>query len=261
MTKKLMALLLAVLMAVSLLPMPALADGATTITTLDPEQIAQGGSYVLDKNVTDITLTATAPTAHLTISKDVTIELTGQTVTLQLPEGGNYADSSVFHVTENGSLTLKGSGTVKVPDKASGIIVDSKASLSILGEVSISGGSNGVKALSGMNNMTVSVNTLGTIESGNGINLSVAENATLKITAGTIIGKENAISCTNLLKDIIVGDGKVYIDGTAEANADQLAKAPAGAKLVFDNGEAPKLTLSSAKRTSETEAAVTFTAS
>ena len=103
MTKKLMALLLAVLMAVSLLPMPALADGPTTITTLDPEQIAQGGSYVLDKNVTDITLTATAPTAHLTISKDVTIELTGQTVTFQLPEGGNYADSSVFRVTENGT--------------------------------------------------------------------------------------------------------------------------------------------------------------
>ena len=256
MTKKLMALLLAVLMAVSLLPMPALADGATTITSLSEIDSTNGGSYVLDKSVQNIELSE-----PLTVSSNVTIELTGQTVTLQLSEGGNYADSSVFHVTENGSLTLKGSGTVKVPDKASGIIVDSKASLSILGEVSISGGSNGVKALSGMNNMTVSVNTLGTIESENGINLSVAENATLKITAGTIIGKENAISCTNLLKDIIVENGKVYINGTAEANADQLAKAPAGAKLVFDNGEAPKLTLSSAKRTSETEAAVTFTAS
>ena len=255
MTKKLMALLLAVLMAVSLLPMPALADGATTITSLSEIDSTNGGSYVLDKSVQNIELSE-----PLTVSSNVTIELTGQTVTLQLPEGGSYADSSVFHVTENGSLTLKGSGTVKVPDKASGIIVDSKASLSILGEVSISGGANGVKALSGMNNMTVSVNTLGTIESENGINLSVAENATLKITAGTIIGNENAISCTNLLKDIIVGDGKVYIDGTAEANADQLAKAPAGAKLVFDDGKAPELKDVSAKRTSETEATVTFTA-
>lgn len=256
MTKKLMALLLAVLMAVSLLPMPALADGATTIKSLSEIDSTNGGSYVLDKSVQNIELSE-----PLTVSLNVTIELTGQTVTLQLPEGGNYADSWVFRVTENGSLTLKGSGTVKVPDKASGIIVDSKASLSILGEVSISGGSNGVKALSGMNNMTVSVNTLGTIESENGINLSVAENATLKITAGTIIGKENAISCTNLLKDIIVENGKVYIGGTAEANADQLAKAPAGAKLVFDNGQPPVQTISSAKRTSETEAAVTFTAS
>ena len=34
MTKKLMALLLAVLMAVSLLPMPAMADGATPIASL-----------------------------------------------------------------------------------------------------------------------------------------------------------------------------------------------------------------------------------
>ena len=106
MTKKLMALLLAVLMAVSLLPMPAMAGDAQVITDLSG--ISAGGSYVVDKSVKDIVLSA-----PLTLDKDVTLELTGQTVTLKLADGESYADASVFHV-ESGSLTLKGSGTVKV---------------------------------------------------------------------------------------------------------------------------------------------------
>ena len=46
MTKKLMALLLAVLMAVSLLPMPAMAGDAQVITVLSG--FSAGGSYVVD---------------------------------------------------------------------------------------------------------------------------------------------------------------------------------------------------------------------
>lgn len=76
MTKKLMALLLAVLMAVSLLPMPAMAGDAQVITDLSG--ISAGGSYVVDKSVKDIVLSA-----PLTLDKDVTLELTGQTVTLK----------------------------------------------------------------------------------------------------------------------------------------------------------------------------------
>ena len=79
MTKKLMALLLAVLMAVSLLPMPAMAGDAQVITDLSG--ISAGGSYVVDKSVKDIVLSA-----PLTLDKDVTLELTGQTVTLKLAE-------------------------------------------------------------------------------------------------------------------------------------------------------------------------------
>ena len=56
MTKKLMALLLAVLMAVSLLPMPAMAGDAQVITDLSG--ISAGGSYVVDKSVKDIVLSA-----------------------------------------------------------------------------------------------------------------------------------------------------------------------------------------------------------
>ena len=256
MTKKLMALLLAVLMAVSLLPMPAMADDAKVITDLSG--ISAGGSYVVDKSVKDIVLSA-----PLTLDKDVTLELTGQTVTLKLADGESYADASVFHV-ESGSLTLKGSGTVKVPDNASGIVVAKDAAVTISGEVGISGGASGVKAVVGASGVKIRVNTLGKIESANGINLSGASGE-IKIASGTVKGsvcaiapdKDNALTLGKML------DGStLYIGGTAATEA-QLAAAPTDEmkELVFDDGKAPALTISSAVRTSETEGSVTFTAS
>ena len=256
MTKKLMALLLAVLMAVSLLPMPAMAGDAQVITDLSG--ISAGGSYVVDKSVKDIVLSA-----PLTLDKDVTLELTGQTVTLKLADGENYADASVFHV-ESGSLTLKGSGTVKVPDNASGIVVAKDAAVTISGEVGISGGASGVKAVVGASGVKIRVNTLGKIESANGINLSGASGE-IKIASGTVKGsvcaiapdKDNALTLGKML------DGStLYIGGTA-ATEEQLAAAPTAEmkELVFDDGKAPALTISSAVRTSETEGSVTFTAS
>lgn len=256
MTKKLMALLLAVLMAVSLLPMPALAGDAQVITDLSG--ISAGGSYVVDKSVKDIVLSA-----PLTLDKDVTLELTGQTVTLKLADGESYADASVFHV-ESGSLTLKGSGTVKVPDNASGVVVAKDAAVTISGEVSISGGASGVKAVVGASGVKIRVNTLGKIESANGINLSGASGE-IKIASGTVKGsvcaiapdKDNALTLGKML------DGStLYIGGTA-ATEEQLAAAPTAEmkELVFDDGKAPALTISSAVRTSETEGSVTFTAS
>ena len=256
MTKKLMALLLAVLMAVSLLPMPAMAGDAQVITDLSG--ISAGGSYVVDKSVKDIVLSA-----PLTLDKDVTLELTGQTVTLKLADGESYADASVFHV-ESGSLTLKGSGTVKVPDNASGIVVAKDAAVTISGEVGISGGASGVKAVVGASGVKIRVNTLGKIESANGINLSGASGE-IKIASGTVKGsvcaiapdKDNALTLGKMLDD-----STLYIGGTA-ATEEQLAAAPTAEmkELVFDDGKAPALTISSAVRTSETEGSVTFTAS
>lgn len=256
MTKKLMALLLAVLMAVSLLPMPAMAGDAQVITDLSG--ISAGGSYVVDKSVKDIVLSA-----PLTLDKDVTLELTGQTVTLKLADGESYADASVFHV-ESGSLTLKGSGTVKVPDNASGVVVAKDAAVTISGEVGISGGASGVKAVVGASGVKIRVNTLGKIESANGINLSGASGE-IKIASGTVKGsvcaiapdKDNALTLGKML------DGStLYIGGTA-ATEEQLAAAPTAemTELVFDDGKAPALAISSAVRTSETEGSVTFTAS
>ena len=256
MTKKLMALLLAVLMAVSLLPMPAMAGDAQVITDLSG--ISAGGSYVVDKSVKDIVLSA-----PLTLDKDVTLELTGQTVTLKLADGESYADASVFHV-ESGSLTLKGSGTVKVPDNASGVVVAKDAAVTISGEVGISGGASGVKAVVGASGVKIRVNTLGKIESANGINLSGASGE-IKIASGTVKGsvcaiapdKDNALTLGKMLDD-----STLYIGGTA-ATEEQLAAAPTAEmkELVFDDGKAPALTISSAVRTSETEGSVTFTAS
>ena len=256
MTKKLMALLLAVLMAVSLLPMPAMAGDAQVITDLSG--ISAGGSYVVDKSVKDIVLSA-----PLTLNKDVTLELTGQTVTLKLADGESYADASVFHV-ESGSLTLKGSGTVKVPDNASGVVVAKDAAVTISGEVGISGGASGVKAVVGASGVKIRVNTLGKIESANGINLSGASGE-IKIASGTVKGsvcaiapdKDNALTLGKML------DGStLYIGGTA-ATEEQLAAVPTAEmkELVFDDGKAPALAISSAVRTSEAEGSVTFTAS
>ena len=256
MTKKLMALLLAVLIAVSLLPMPAMAGDATTIDS--PSGITGAGSYVLNKEQKEITLAQ-----PVEISGDVTLELTGQTITLKLADGESYADASVFHV-ESGSLTLKGSGTVKVPDNASGIVVAKDAAVTISGEVGISGGASGVKAVVGASGVKIRVNTLGKIESANGINLSGASGE-IKIASGTVKGsvcaiapdKDNALTLGKML------DGStLYIGGTA-ATEEQLAAAPTAEmkELVFDDGKAPALTISSAARTSETEGSVTFTAS
>ncbi len=256
MTKKLMALLLAVLMAVSLLPMPTMAGDAQVITDLSG--ISAGGSYVVDKSVKDIVLSA-----PLTLDKDVTLELTGQTVTLKLADGESYADASVFHV-ESGSLTLKGSGTVKVPDNASGVVVAKDAAVTISGEVGISGGASGVKAVVGASGVKIRVNTLGKIESANGINLSGASGE-IKIASGTVKGSVCAIAPDKdnaLTLDKMLDGSTLYIGGTA-ATEEQLAAAPTAEmkELVFDDGKAPALTISSAVRTSETEGSVTFTAS
>ena len=255
MTKKLMALLLAVLMAVSLLPMPAMADDAVTISS--PSEITEAGSYVLNKEQKEITLKQ-----PVKISGEVTLELTGQTI--KLPSVSDE-DPSVFHVMkEGGKLTLKGKGTIEVPDNASGILVESGAELSILGEISISGGANGVNATSGESGVKINVNTLGTIQSTNGINLSGASGE-IKIASGTVKGSNYAIAPG---KDnaptlgSIMTSAALYINGTA-ATQGQLGAVPTAEmkELVFDDGKAPELTVSSAKRTSETEATVTFTAS
>ena len=165
---------------------------------------------------------------------------------------------------ESGSLTLKGSGTVKVPDNASGVVVAKDAAVTISGEVGISGGASGVKAVVGASGVKIRVNTLGKIESANGINLSGASGE-IKIASGTVKGsvcaiapdKDNALTLGKML------DGStLYIGGTA-ATEEQLAAAPTAEmrELVFDDGKAPALTISSAVRTSETEGSVTFTAS
>ena len=150
-----------------------------------------------------------------------------------------------------------------MPDNASGVVVAKDAAVTISGEVGISGGASGVKAVVGASGVKIRVNTLGKIESANGINLSGASGE-IKIASGTVKGsvcaiapdKDNALTLGKML------DGStLYIGGTA-ATEEQLAAAPTAEmkELVFDDGKAPALTISSAVRTSETEGSVTFTA-
>ena len=107
MAKKLMALLLAVLMAVSLLPMPALAAEGTD----DLTKIAGGG---------DFTLTAdTTLTQPLEIKGNVTLDLGGHTVNFS-PANTEGTNLSAI-IISSGSLTLKGKGTISVPDAATAV--------------------------------------------------------------------------------------------------------------------------------------------
>lgn len=59
--------------------------------------------------------------------------------------------------------------------------------MTISGEVGISGGASGVKAVVGASGVKIRVNTLGKIESASGINLSGASGE-IKIASGTVKG-------------------------------------------------------------------------
>ena len=88
--KKILAIMLALIMALAMVP--ALAEGETTITSLD--EITGAGSYILGNNI--------AVGQTLTISAEVTIDGSGKTLT--------YADGftgTMFNVTSGGKLTLK----------------------------------------------------------------------------------------------------------------------------------------------------------
>ena len=89
--KKLLAIMLALVMALAMVP--AMAEGETTITSLD--EITGAGSYILGDNIVAVGQT-------LTISAEVTIDGSGKTLT--------YADGftgTMFNVTSGGKLTLK----------------------------------------------------------------------------------------------------------------------------------------------------------
>ena len=251
MAKKLMALLLAVLMAVSLLPMPALAAEGTA----DLKKIAGGG---------DFTLTAdTTLTQPLEITGNVTLDLGGHTVKFspENPEGTNL--SAI--IIASGSLTLKGKGTISVPDAATAVsLAGNSTVLTVQDDASITGGVYGVKTSAGTSGVKIAVNTTGKISAGYGILLSGKDAAAVSITAGTVCGTTAACG-------YVEGDGEtvtaltasaVRAEGSAlyvnDSPADESTALAAGT-FVFDDGKAPKLT-AAAKRTEEKKASVSISA-
>ena len=251
MAKKLMALLLAVLMAVSLLPMPALAAEGTD----DLTKIAGGG---------DFTLTAdTTLTQPLEIKGNVTLDLGGHTVKFspENPEGTNL--SAI--IISSGSLTLKGKGTISVPDAATAVsLAGSDTALTVQDDVSITGGVHGVKTNTGTGGVRIAVNTTGEISAGYGILLSGKDAAAVSITAGTVCGTTAACgyvegdgeTVTALTASAVRAEGSaLYVNGSP---ADESTALAAGT-FVFDDGKAPGLTVD-AKRTEEKKASVSISA-
>ena len=249
MAKKLMALLLALLMAVSLLPMPALAAEGTG----DLTNIAGGG---------DFTLTAdTTLTKSLEITGNVTLDLGGHTVKFS-PENTEDTNLSAI-IISSGSLTLKGKGTISVPDAATAVsLAGSDTALTVQDDVSITGGVHGVKTNTGTGGVRIAVNTTGKISAGYGILLSGKDAAAVSITAGTVCGTTAACgyvdgeTVTALTASAVRAEGSaLYVnDSPADDNT-----ALAAGTFVFDDGEAPVLT-PAAKRTEETKASVSISA-
>ncbi len=249
MAKKLMALLLAVLMAVSLLPMPALAAEGTD----DLTKIAGGG---------DFTLTAdTTLTKSLEITGNVTLDLGGHTVKFS-PENTEDTNLSAI-IISSGSLTLKGKGTISVPDAATAVsLAGSDTALTVQDDVSITGGVHGVKTNTGTGGVKIAVNTTGNISAGYGILLSGKNAAAVSITAGTVCGTTAACgyvdgeTVTALTASAVRAEGSaLYVNGSP---ADDNTALAAGT-FVFDDGKAPGLTVD-AKRTEETKASVSISA-
>ena len=249
MAKKLMALLLAVLMAVSLLPMPALAAEGTG----DLTNIAGGG---------DFTLTAdTTLTQSLEITGNVTLDLGGHTVKFS-PANTEGTNLSAI-IIKSGSLTLKGRGTINVPDAATAVsLAGSDTALTVQDDVSITGGDYGVKTSTGTGGVKIAVNTTGKISAKYGILLSGKDAAAVSITAGTVCGTTAACgyvdgeTVTALTASAVRAEGSVlYVDGSEASNDPALA----AGTFVFDDGKAPELT-AAAKRTEEKKASVSISA-
>ena len=249
MAKKLMALLLAVLMAVSLLPMPALAAEGTD----DLTKIAGGG---------DFTLTAdTTLTQSLEITGNVTLDLGGHTVKFS-PANTEGTNLSAI-IIRSGSLTLKGKGTISVPDAATAVsLAGSDTALTVQDDVSITGGVYGVKTSAGTSGVKIAVNTTGMISAGYGILLS--GKGAVSITAGTVCGTTAACgyvegdseTVTALTASAVRAEGSaLYVnDSPADDNT-----ALAAGTFVFDDGKAPGLT-AAARRTEEKKASVSISA-
>lgn len=246
MAKKLMALVLAVLMAVSLLPAAAFAADDLSV-------FSGSGSYTLSSDF--------EPTAPLTVTGDTTIDLNGKNLTF-LSSSAEESNLTAI-IIEKGTLVLKGKGTVDMSAVATGVLLSAKdTALIVSDEVTLIGKDTAIKTSAGASDVSITVNTAGTISAENAIVIT-DDSAKLEITTGTVSGKTAAIAygddvTAKPAEDILAEGSELYIDGT---RVEDLTAAPNAQTLVIDDGKAPVLTVSAAVRTAETEGSIVFTAS
>lgn len=214
-----------IMVFVMAVPMTVSADTATKVTTAEALQAAvnAGGEIVLDDNITaSITIPA---------GKNITLDLNGQTLT---NEAGNHT------ITNEGTLTIKGDGTVDNVSHARGALVN-KGTATInggtftrsqekgdspsnnggnswyvidnQGVLTVTGGT--VRNTSGFSSLVRNMNGTLNVNGGNFSNEFIAlkndDNGIMKITAGTIESKEQAVQNWHNL-DVTGGtfNGDVY---------------------------------------------------
>ena len=158
---RLLSLLLAVFMVVSVLPTAAFAaEGGIVVDTAEDTvnaddgltslrealtQAESGQEITFDEALKDKTLTLASP---LQVDKKVSVKLSGQTLEARYdPENGKTDPLSPIIVAKSGNLTLKGSGTVSAAVTASkqnneptrcALFVEEGGSLSVGGSVAVS---------------------------------------------------------------------------------------------------------------------------
>ena len=263
-----LALWLAVLLALSVLPVAALA--ADSAAGSQEELFSAVGEAEAGDTVK---LTASVElTEPLTIDKKITIEL-GEGVVLSAKYGVETADPfAAVIVKAHGELTLTGRGTVRPAEDADeeaehrtyAIVMEDGAKLKLDGEVnvtaknddessylisytgstaltlktsgSLSGGACGVKAGSSVSG-SVTVDMAGTISSG--VAMDLGGTPAVSIVRADLQGRSGGRALSSELKfNAIIDPAQTHItaDGTLYTTADLDQTPPAALRLVFAAG-------------------------
>ena len=245
--KKGLAIFLALLMALSLLPVSAMAaEGDREVTEASDAALRQavsdaagGGTVSFADGVGGITLEK-----PIVIDKAVTIRLSGQTVTAVFDPTEEQPTLAVFIVKENGSLTLQGNGVVKAASPLSGnldprptpfgIFVESNGALAVkekagvaadgdtaclisLGAhaaltldtgAALSGGAAGVVAPSGSMGYSV---TIRRANISSRIAISLADTPTVQISDAVLHGSIRAIEAELSLQSMAAPGYRAFI--------------------------------------------------
>ncbi len=252
--KKTLAMLLALLLCLSLLPVSAMAEeGDVEVTVAGDTEVegeitlrqaldaaADGCTVVVPEGIGNIALSS-----PLTVSKNVSIELNGQTVSAAFDANEVDPILATVIVAENTRLTLLGKGTVaaasdtdrNTPANAFGIFVKDSGYLTLTEEVGVtaadtteclinlashtvlelttkadlSGGAAGVVAPTGATGYRVTIDMEGTIDSG--IAVSLADDPQVTIRNASLKGRTRAMEASLSLR-AMTADGYRAFRGT-----------------------------------------------
>ncbi len=261
--KKGMAIFLALLLALSLLPVSAMAaEGDREVAAAGDAELrnavnetADGGTVTFAGGVGNITLES-----PIVIDKAVTIQFSGQTVTAAFDTSEEQPTLAVFIVKENGSLTLKGNGSVKAaapltPDQepkptpfgvfvedGGSLTVKEKAAVTADGETAclislashttltldtesaLTGGAVGVVAPSGASGYTV---TIQRANISSRVAMSLADSPAVQISDAVFHGSAHALETSLTLAAMAASGYQAFIrSGGADIAVEDVDSAP-----------------------------------